>query len=417
MSSKQGQIVVLNADTLAEVARFDLPGPAYALTVNPGTGRIFTVDAVNDRLYVVEPVTGELGQINLPEQDAQDGGQGIAVRDNLVAVASYAAGNLTILSDAACADRLTPVPTEPATTPTSQPTNTPTATATRPSPTPDTIRAKVEIVWPHGGASVRDANLANITAYLIADTGPTLAPPSCAWSPTVRLWVTQNTQPATLVGIGQKRMFTTSGRTFPVWDFNDVNVNPARDSSNKLNFFVTVDGVRTLSNIWTHAIDARTIAPQQDVPAGTVARPPTSVDALIEIVWPHDSLPVEQAAKANITAFLFEAGTKLAIPPDLRDPINAQDWQPAIWLHRSLNADAEKDAPVRGQPRTVTTANGVRFLAWDFNDIDVSAARTSTNKVYFWLSVDGVAASSNIWAHGSDARTVLPQMDLLDSCR
>ena len=60
----------------------------------------------------------------------------------------------------------------------------------------------------------------------------------------------------------------TSGRTFPVWDFNDIDVSAARDPANKLSFFVTVDGVEALPNIWTarhrstHAIPAAGFALQ-----------------------------------------------------------------------------------------------------------------------------------------------------------
>ena len=45
---------------------------------------------------------------------------------------------------------------------------------------------------------------------------------------------------------------------------------------------------------------------------------------------------------------------------------------------------------------------------WDFNDIDVSAARNPTGKVHFWIEVDGIRTYSNFWTHGLDARTYLP---------
>ena len=255
---------------------------------------------------------------------------------------------------------------------------------------------------------MRDANLANITAYLISEKGND-APP-CDWDPTVRLWVALNAQPAHPVAIGQKRMFTTSGRTFPVWDFNDVDVSAARDPANKLTFFVTVDGVRTLHNIWTHAADARTIFPQQDIPTGTVNQQPSALDARVEIVWPHGNLPASQAEQANITAYLFEAGTKQAIPPSWQSPL------PTVWLHQALNTDTENGRVV-GIPRAVTTENGVKFLAWDFNDVDISAAQDPLNKIYFWVSVDDMDTFPNVWAHGADARTIFPQADLLNSCK
>jgi hypothetical protein len=271
-------------------------------------------------------------------------------------------------------------------------------------------------VWPHGGASVREANLANITAYLISETNGTGSslpePPACDWDPTVKLWAALNTQPARLVAVGQKRMATVDGRTFPVWDFNDVDVSAARDPANKLTFFTTVDGVHTLHNVWTHAADARTVFPQADVPTGTISRLPIALDSRIEIVWPHDNLPPEQATLANITAYLFSADTLQAIAPDA-------SWTPTVRLHWSLNAETEQlpGTGIVGVPRTITGSNGVKFQAWDFNDVDISAARETLNKLYFWVSVDNVVTFPNVWAHGVDARTVFPQPDVLNGCR
>ena len=207
-------------------------------------------------------------------------------------------------------------------------------------------------------------------------------------------------------------MVVDDGRTFPVWDFNDVDVSAARDPANRLTFFTTVDGVRTLHNVWTHATDARTVFPQADVPTGTISRLPAALDARIEIVWPHDGLPGDQATLANITAYLFAPGTLQAIPPGV-------SWTPTARLHWSLNTDAEKlpGTGVLGTPRAITATNGVNFLAWDFNDVDISAMREPLNKLYFWVSVDDAVTFPNVWAHGTEARTVFPQPDVLNNCR
>jgi hypothetical protein len=226
----------------------------------------------------------------------------------------------------------------------------------------------------------------------------------------VRLWAALNNQPARAIGIGQKRMIASSGRTFPGWDFNDVDVAAARDPANKLTFFVTVDGAVTLRNVWTHAADARTLFPQQDTPATATALRPNAVDARIQIVWPKNNLPIEQADTANVTAYVFRTGTMEALAPG--------GWAPAVRLHMSLNNEPER-APgtgMTGVPRAVMAANGVEFLAWDFNDVNVAAARNSLNRLYFWVTVDGAVSHSNIWTHGADARTLFPQPDLLNSC-
>ncbi len=254
---------------------------------------------------------------------------------------------------------------------------------------------------------MREADLANITAYLISETNGTASslpePPACDWDPTVKLWAALNAQPARPVAVGQKRMATIEGRTFPVWDFNDVDVSAARDPANKLTFFATVDGVRTLHNVWTHAADARTVFPQADVPTGTISRSPLALDGRIEIVWPHDNLPPEQATLANITAYLFALDTLQAIGPDA-------SWPPTVRLHWSLNTEAEKlpGTGIVGVPRTITASNGVKFQAWDFNDVDISAANETLNKLYFWVSADDVVTFPNVWAHGVDAADGLP---------
>lgn len=307
-----------------------------------------------------------------------------------------------------------PTPTvAPTTTPRLAPS--PLPTVGPPSPVPETppvdsIRAKIEVVWPHDGAPVREAAQANITAYLMAVDSN--RPPPCDWEPTVRLWGALNAEPARPIAVGEKRMLVTGGRSFPVWDFNDVDVSAARDPSNKLSFYVTVDDVHTYHNVWVHAQDARTILAQPDIPTDLLAAPPAEVDARIEIVWPHDGLPVEQAKLANITAFPFEAGTLSAIAADAA-------WNPAVRLHRSLNADAESlsEMPVAGKARAVELEGGDVMLAWDFNDVDVRAAQDRLNKIYFWVSVEGVPTFPNIWAHGADTPTVFPQVDVLESCQ
>jgi len=50
---------------------------------------------------------------------------------------------------------------------------------------------------------------------------------------------------------------------------------------------------------------------------------------------------------------------------------------------------------------------------WDFNDVDVSAARDPQSKLHFWVEVDGIRTYSNFWTHGVDARTYLPNPDVL----
>ncbi len=182
--------------------------------------------------------------------------------------------------------------------------------------------------------------------------------------------------------------------------------------SNKLYFFVTVDGVSTRHNVWSHAQDARTYLPVAEPPAGLVHAFPRNVDTEIQIVWPHGNLPVEKAKLVNVTAVVYKAGTRLAVGSDVDD-------LPTLRLHWGLNnnADSSPDGGMTGTPRVVVR-NGLSFWAWDFNDVDVSEANNPLNKYFFWVTADGHETYPNVWAHGADARTIFPQPDVpVRSCR
>ena len=122
--------------------------------------------------------------------------------------------------------------------------------------------------------------------------------------------------------------------------------------------------------------------------------PSGAVDAKIEIVWPHNGAPVSQATKANITANLFLPNTLTSVPTS---------WNGTVRLYRSLNNGVAQEVGT-GVKRTVSQG-GLTYPVWDFNNVDVSAARNAANKLYFYLVVDGVQTYSNVWAHGVDART------------
>ena len=255
-----------------------------------------------------------------------------------------------------------------------------------------------------------NATRANITAHLYQNLA--LEPVACNYAGAVRLWRALNNEPARPIAVGQPRTATQSGRTFTVWDFNDVNVSAARYPSNKLHFFVTVDGVETRHNIWTHGADARTEAPQLDAPTGTTATVPSAIDAKIEILWPHNGDAVTVAQKANLTTFLFVRDTLKALASTVRP-------QPVARLHAAVDNDVDGGqalAPL-GTTRTYS-ANGLSWLAYDFNDVDVSAANDPAHRIYFWTEVDGIATYPNIWTHGANGITIAPVQDVpARSCR
>src|SRR5207244_3783499 len=51
-------------------------------------------------------------------------------------------------------------------------------------------------------------------------------------------------------------------------------------------------------------------------PSPAAASPVGGLDARIEIVFPHDNLPVNQANRANVSAFLFQSGGRVPVACD-----------------------------------------------------------------------------------------------------
>jgi hypothetical protein len=116
----------------------------------------------------------------------------------------------------------------------------------------DSVRSRIELVWPHQGADVKSASQVNVTAQLLMP-GPGIVAVPCRYKPaTVQLWRKPNGGTAELVANGVRRMADEQGVRYPVWDFNDVNVEYARDENRFYEFSVVVDGVKTTADTWTY---------------------------------------------------------------------------------------------------------------------------------------------------------------------
>ena len=262
---------------------------------------------------------------------------------------------------------------------------------------PSRVQAKIEALWPSGLQQI------NATVYLFSEMS--LMPPPCVWEPTVRLWGAVGSMPARPLAIGKKRMAEERGRRFPAWDFNGVDISTLGQRGEPIHFFATVDGVITAHNIVSIGRDVRTLNAAEPIPVGLVQEIPSRVDAWISILWPHGGMPVQQAERANLTATLFAVGTRWALP--------AASSQPSVRLHWAINdaVDATGGQGILGSPREISR-DGIRYLVWDFNDLDIRMARNPDNRMYFWLSVDGMEAYSTIWVHSVDGRPILPTADL-----
>ncbi|HEV7662632.1 MAG TPA: hypothetical protein VGQ62_03785 [Chloroflexota bacterium] len=111
-------------------------------------------------------------------------------------------------------------------------------------PLPTAVDAPIQVVWP------RDSGAANVTGMLLIP--PTGQPVPCRWNPPVRLYASVDGGQAVDMGLGTKRLLTQDGLTYPVWDFNAVDITAATQNKS-IDFWLDVKGVSTNATRWTYA--------------------------------------------------------------------------------------------------------------------------------------------------------------------
>lgn len=267
---------------------------------------------------------------------------------------------------------------------------------------PAALDARIELVWPHGGAAVTEAQRANIGLRLFGRNS--LEPSPCAWSPPVVIWQAVNNSPAE--PLGEARQRTVDGQPFPFWELNDVDVGRATDGGNKIYFMVRSVGPDLATSIWAHGVDPRTYFPQQDAPSGLATGPIEAVDARIQVVWPHDAAGVErppaEASYINVAVMFFKRGTRLSAPVG---------WEPpGATLYGAWNHEVGRPL-TREATASVRTAGAITYPVWEFNNVPAGRAADPANRLYLWVQLAGVETHSSIWAHGADARTIFPLPD------
>ena len=267
---------------------------------------------------------------------------------------------------------------------------------------PVEVDSRIEILWPHGYATVGEAQLANMGLRVY--NSRMQEPPPCAWTPNVELWMAHDAEPLRRLGLAEQR--TVDGRPFPFWEYNDLDVSWANDPDHKLIFLARVAPslAQSHGSAWIHAADARTYLPAPPTPTGLTDSAPEATDALIRVVWPHDQggdyTPPEQANLVNISAMLVAQDTLLALAPEhLPD---------RVWLVGALDNQVGRRLAV-GEQRTVR-AGDFTYTAFEFNNIDVSLARELSHHWSFWLDIPDSDYSSNVWVHGIDSRTHAPEL-------
>lgn len=149
------------------------------------------------------------------------------------------------------------------------------------------------------------------------------------------------------------------------------------------------------AGVWaSRDAQSTTPTPTSGPPAGR-----NGADARIEIVWPHNWAPAQQARLANI-------GLRLFLPGSLLQP--ACGWRPKVTVWQAV--DTSPAAPLAvAEQRSV---DGQPFPYWVLNDVDVSQAMDPGHKLYFMVRVEGVDTATSIWAHGADPRTYLPRPEV-----
>jgi hypothetical protein len=130
------------------------------------------------------------------------------------------------------------------------------------------------------------------------------------------------------------------------------------------------------------------------VDEGVKPLPTDRIASRIEMVWPHHSAPVQEADKANVTAQLLMPGSLEPVPcryaPE--KPVQLFAWR---------DSGKEKVFLGEGTPR-VATENGVSYLVWDFNGVDVSYARQEGKSLELFVVVEDLKTDPQPWIYGGE---------------
>jgi hypothetical protein len=94
-------------------------------------------------------------------------------------------------------------------------------------PLPTRVLARIESVEAADGKPLYEMDNANVVAVL--SLPGTDDPPPCRWNPEVQLWGRTQAGRSEKLGIATRKLVTEQGRTYPVWEFANVDVSANAD--------------------------------------------------------------------------------------------------------------------------------------------------------------------------------------------
>ena len=282
---------------------------------------------------------------------------------------------------------------------------------------------QIAIVWPHDlqgqPSDAAHSQLVNVAVW--PSNQVSCSEPPGTNNPWLdQLMVSKNNDVTEPVDMARQWILRPGdGGLFPTMEYDNIPADLVADPNAQYHFVVfgTTPSAPTsagfVSNVWTHAADARTYLPTPVVPTGVSVPIPNDVDVRIQIVWPHDAAgnyaPPDRATFVNVAVDLFAHGTLESLPP-----------APPYYYSVGLSAAPGNQPLARVQAReevTTYTANGQAFPRWVVNDVPVQPG------VPYTFVADALEAGGkfpshhvSVWVHASDARTILPHPQAPPPC-
>lgn len=284
--------------------------------------------------------------------------------------------------------------------------------------------ARIAIVYPHDAEGhavpVERAPLVNVSVW----PGPD-GQVSCTDPPNpMPLFMAKNNDVARPVRMnGQMILRTINGVTFPSIEYNNIPVDLPTDPSAKYSFYAGYVGA---SNVWVHAADPRSYAPQQVVPTSVdTGYPPLRepADARIQVVWPHDeqgnAAPVDRATRVNVAVDFFVHGTRVVLGPRMMPDVNTGPYLAIAEDNGQLQEFKEFRGillhdPIVQPGGTTYSINGLTYFRYIYNNVPVRPGHQYHFAVSTFVNAGGLYTT--VWTHATDARTNLPQPVVPPAC-